>query len=355
VRIAKAIDQTRFTSVALCLDDAAPVRSLFEDAGIHSATYDPPVPSYRHSPAFVASSWRLARILRRERADLVHCADVDAALCAGLAGRLAGIPVISHIRNRYEDISKRDCSFLWPVKKFVFVSRDTWRRFACQVGEDRGTVIYDGVDLPAPSPGDRHRVRREFGIPDGAPVVGMMARVHPQKDFGTLANAAVSILANVPGTRFLIVGDYESAATYREHYSWVQQVLGQCGVKNSFIFAGHRKDALSFFPAFDVFVLSTHWEGLPLVLLEAMSNGLPVVATAVDGVPELVQHQETGLVHAHENAQELATHIIRFLKDESLARRIGTAGREVVKARFSRPEFGRNVNDLYSHVLGLPQ
>jgi glycosyltransferase involved in cell wall biosynthesis len=355
LRIARAIDETRFTSVALCLGDAGPVRSLFEEAGIDCATYEPPVPSYRHGATFVSSSWSLARILKAQRADLVHCADIDAALYAGLAGRLAGIPVISHIRNRYDDVSRRDCSFLRLVKKFVFVSQDTWRRFGCRVGKGRGTVVYDGLDLPAPEPGDRDRIRREFGIPEGAPVVGMMARVHPQKDFDTLANAAVRILASMPEARFLIVGDYESAATYREHYNWVQQALAERGVKDSFIFAGHRQDALSFFPSFDVFVLSTHSEGLPLVILEAMAHGLPVVATAVDGIPEVVQHEETGLVHAHADDQELAAHILRFLRDRNLAQQIGSAGRTLVQTRFSTPEFGKNLNDLYTHVLGMAQ
>ena len=350
LRIAKAIDPSRFSSVALCLPGADPVRSLFEKAGIECATYEPPVRSYRHAPSFLSSSWKLARLFKNLRADVVHCADVDAALHVALAGRMARLPVISHVRNRFDELSKRDCSFLWPVKKFVFVSRDTWRGFACQVSETRGTVIYDGIEIPSPRPDDRERVRREFGIAGDAPVVGMMARVHPQKDFGTLAKAAVTILAEAPATRFLIVGDHTSAETYREHYRWVQEMLAQHGVKDSFVFTGYREDARSFLAAFDIFVLSTNWEGLPLVILEAMAQGLPVVATAVDGIPEIVHHEQTGLLHAHQNAEELSAHILRLVRDRTFADRIAMAGQALVQTRFTVQEFGRNLNDLYGQV-----
>jgi glycosyltransferase involved in cell wall biosynthesis len=354
LRIAKAVDSSRFTNVAFCVPNADPVRSLFDNAGIPCATYEPPVPSYRSGAAFLSASFRLARELKRQRADLVHCADLYAAHHAALAARLAGLPVLSHIRNRFENMSSRDCTFLWPVKKFIFVSRDTWHRFGFSVSQGRGTVIYDGIDIPASDDGDRDRVRREFAIPETASVVGMMARVAPQKDFVTLARAAVRILEVQPQTRFLIVGDHTSASSYREHYDWVQALLRAHGVIDSFIFTGHRPDARRFLEAFDVFVLSTHSEGLPLVILEAMAQAKPVVATDVDGVPELIQHGETGLLHSHENHQELAAHVLTLLRDRTLAERIGAAGRRLVQTRFTTAEFATNMNSTYAAALALP-
>ena len=99
----------------------------------------------------------------------------------------------------------------------------------------------------------------------------------PLKDYFTLARAARRILQAEPQTRFLIVGDYTSAKTYREHYQGVRQVLEECCVADSFIFTGHRQDVSRLLSAFDVFVLSTHREGLPLVILEAMAQAKPVV------------------------------------------------------------------------------
>jgi hypothetical protein len=177
------VDASRFSSIAFCLRGAEPVRAFIANSGIRSVSYDPPVPSYRHAASFLRSSLALAREFRRHRVDLVHCADLEAAHQAGVAGWLARLPVLCHIRNRFDDISLRDRSFLFPVRKFVFVSRDTWRRFAYSVTPHRGVVVYDGIEEGVAAGADNAgaSVRREFNVPAGAPLVGMMARVAPQK------------------------------------------------------------------------------------------------------------------------------------------------------------------------------
>src|SRR5690606_9598600 len=98
-----------------------------------------------------------------------------------------------------------DRSFLLPVGRFAFVSRDTWKHFGHRVSERRGVVLYDGIELPSAARAleDRAAARREFGIPEGAPVVGMVARVAPQKDFPTLIVAAARLVDRHPDLRFL--------------------------------------------------------------------------------------------------------------------------------------------------------
>jgi glycosyltransferase involved in cell wall biosynthesis len=105
--------------------------------------------------------------------------------------------------------------------------------------------------------------------------------------------------------------------------------------------------------AFDVFVLCTHFEGLPLVILEAMARGRPVVATAVDGIPEIVIDGRTGLLHPHGDAETLAARLLSLLEDEALAARIGGAGREFVKMEWGRERFAANMARLYEDVLGV--
>jgi glycosyltransferase involved in cell wall biosynthesis len=352
LRIVKAIDPSRFSSIAFCLPEAEPVRKVVAECGIPCATYDPPEPSYRHGATYLRSSVRLARELLRRQVDIVHCADLLAAHQVALAGRLAGLPVLCHIRNRFEDISRRDRSFLWPVHKFVFVSRNTWRHFAYDVSPERGTVIYDGIDIPPASDdtGDRVSVHREFGIPEQAPIIGMMARVAPQKDFGTLARAAVRILKAQPNARFLMVGDYASMGN-QQHYQRVRADVQACGVADAFIFTGYRNDVPRLINALDVFVLSTHCEGLPLVILEAMARGKPVVATAVDGIPEVVQDATSGLLFAHEDHETLATHIAGLLTDRAWGRRLGEAGRRLVRSAFSSAQFAEGMNAVYDSLL----
>ena len=352
LRIVQAIDSSRFRSVAFRLPEADAVSAFFSAAGVPCTTYEPIDPSYRHATRYLNASLKLARQFRQERIDLVHCANVLAALHAALAAWLARRPLVCHVRGRFEGISRRDCSFLWPVNHFVFVSRNTWDHFACRVPPSRGIVVYDGIDVPAggDNPESRLCVRREFNIPPDAPLIGMIARVAPQKDFVTLAKAAARVVREVPDARFMVAGDHELDGN-RQHYATVQKILADSGVSASFIFTGHRQDVGRLLSAFDIFVLSTHREGLPLVILEAMSKGKPVVATSVDGIPEIVAHDTTGLLVPHQDDRQLAAHLLTILRDPMLAARFGEAGRRLVETRFTSAQFAATMNDVYARLL----
>src|SRR5205085_7303145 len=154
-----------------------------------------------------------------------------------------------------------------------------------------------------------------------------------------------------PEARFVVVGDCEEAN--RGHYEEVRRALEGQGVAPYFVFTGFRTDVPRLMSAFDVFVLCTHFEGLPLVILEAMARGLPVVATAVDGIPEIVLEGRTGLLHPRGDAETLAARLAALLGDGALAARLGGAGREFVKMEWSRERFAANMAALYEDVLGV--
>ncbi len=353
LRIAQAVGDAEFRSTAFCLDQAPLVRNFFESAGFETRTYEPVPPSYRHPTNHLRESLRLAREFRRHKVDLVHCADMLASFYAATAGRLARIPVLCHIRVREDAISRRDQSFLRLVHKFAFVSQDTWKHFAYSVSPHRGSVIYDGIDIEGET--DRAESRRsvcaEFGLPTDAKIIGMCARVAPQKDYKTLVEAARRVVAAHKNARFLIVGDFSSTPQYRAHYEKVREMLVAHGVAPFFVFTDFRRDVRRLLSAMDIFVLSTHREGLPLVILEAMAQGLPVIATNVDGIPEIVTHEQTGLLHAHENAEELAGHLLALLADEERAHTLGRAARTHVETHFSRRQFAMSMSDLYRDML----
>ncbi|WP_352431827.1 glycosyltransferase [Pyrinomonas sp.] len=354
LRIAEAVRPYGFESVAFCFGERAPVHEIFAAAGFETVSYHPVEHSYRRVWPFLRYSWRLAREFKRRRVDLIHCADLLAGYHAALAGRMAGLPVLCHIRCCYDQLSRRDRSFLWPINRFIFVSRDTWRRFAHKVSEKRGVVIYDGIEADRVVDANAARdVRREFGVPDEAKIVGMVARVAPAKDYATLARAAARVVAVYPQVRFLIVGDHSERAEYREHYREVKEMLRANRVEDLFIFAGFRSDVARLLDAMDVFALSTHTEGLPLVVLEAMAHGKPVVATAVGGVPEAVVDGETGLLYGHGDDEGLATHLLVLLQDEEKARSFGANGRRIVRERWNRERFAADMARVYREALGL--
>jgi len=162
---------------------------------------------------------------------------------------------------------------------------------------------------------------------------------------------AARVAAECPEARFMVVGDYEEAN--REHYEEVRRALEDEGVASRFVFTGFRTDVSRLMSAFDVFVLCTHFEGLPLVILEAMARGRPVIATAVDGIPEIVIEGRTGLLHPHGDAETLAARLLSLLRDEALRARVGKAGREFVKMEWSRERFAANMVGLYEDALGV--
>jgi len=179
----------------------------------------------------------------------------------------------------------------------------------------------------------------------------MVARVAPQKDYATVIRAAAAVIAVEKNVRFLIVGDHSGTDNYRKHYEEVKSMLAANTVTPYFIFTDFQSDVVRFLDVMDIFVLSTHCEGLPLVILEAMAQGKPVLATAVDGIPEIVAHEKTGLLHRHEDNAQLSEQILALLKDEERGACLGEAGRQTVKTDWSREQFVRAMKNLYRQML----
>ena len=355
LRIAQAIRERDFDSVFFCPGVAGGAADMVREAGFDVVAYEPAELSLRRPAPFLLTSRLLARRFREHAVSLVHFSDIQGAYNGGLAARLARLPAVCHVRSRYAKLSRRDQLLLAPVQHFVFVSRATWRRFSLRVSPWRGTVIYDGLDVEAATleRTGRDGCRREFGIPPDVPVIGTVARVAEVKDYFTLARAAKCVVEHSPNAVFLVVGDHSSAPTYRRHYAEVQAVVEDLGLTDRFVFTGHRKDVHRALGAMDIFVLSTHLEGLPLVLIEAAAHALPILATDVDGVPEIITHGETGLLHPHENDALLADHMIRCLHDPGLRTQLGTAARTRLLTRFSQQHFADSLIEFYYKLLGV--
>lgn len=352
LRLARAVEGEEFTSVAFCLEAAESVRELFARDGIPVVSYKAAEPSYRRPVQYLRTSISLARALRRARVDLVHFADVYAAHRSSLGALLAGVPAISHVRNSFpEKPSLRDRSFLLPIRKFVFVSADSRDMFGHPVRPSRAALLYDGIDPTMPAAGANRSVREELSIAHDAPIIGMVARIAPQKDYPTLIRAAAILVKTHPAVRFLIVGQHSGVETYAKHYTMVRHLIDEMGLGAHFIFTDHRSDVDRFIAAMDVCVLSTHQEGLPLVILEAMAQAKPFVATSVGGVPEIVLDGETGLLVPPADPQALARALARLLSDPVLADRLGKGGRRMVEGEFSLASFAARGRALYRSLL----
>ncbi|MBA2379874.1 MAG: glycosyltransferase [Blastocatellia bacterium] len=349
-----------FRSIALFPSDESaresPVKRLFEDAGFDTGEYAKAEPSFRRPMNFLNASRSIAREIKRRGIHLVHCSETLAAHYSAFGGRLAGVPVLCHVRNRIEEISFRDQTFLRPVSHWAFVSKDTWDHFPYRVRAERGTVLYDGIELaPLCSNDERHQYRTEWKIPKEATVIGMIARVAPQKDYETLIRAAAEVVKAEPNVRFMIVGDHNQADAHREHYNLIRKDIVGLELERYFIFTGFQANVTKFLDLMDIFVLSTNAEGLPLVIIEAMARNKPVVATAVDGVPEIVIQGETGFLVPHNDHLSLASRLLTLIQDPIVANQFGEAGFRAAQTKWSSGRFAKDLNELYLRVLKSEQ
>jgi glycosyltransferase involved in cell wall biosynthesis len=292
----------------------------------------------------------LYRLLRREHVDVLHTHTLAAANALGrLAGRLAGVRVVSHlhIENHFrhatapllraaDNLSAKLCDAL------IAVSEDTKRAYVRQGYTRAIEVVYNGVELD----GDASvSVRREFGIPRDAPLIGEVGRLCDVKGQREL----IAALAEVPDARAVLIGaDLEQGGAYQRT---LEREAEERGVRDRVYFAGRREDAAAMLAELDVFALPSWTEGLPLVVLEAMARKRPVVATSVGGTPELVVEGETGLLVPPRDAKALAAALRRLLADADLRVRFGENAYRRVRERFSADAMAERVLAVYDRVL----
>ena len=346
------VTRAQYRNVVFCLPNALTLRDFLEKSGITTITYTPPEPSLRRFGRYYKESRVVARQIREAGIDIVHFADDKAAYHNSLATVLARSRTVCHIRSSNPKFSLRHKLCLFPVQNFIFVSKESKDVFAISLPEHRARVIYDAVEIPSGDiNADKEMVRREFKIPSNCTVVGMVARVAPVKDYFTLATAAAEVVSKHPDTRFLIVGDNSLVDLNRNHYEKVLQKLNELGIADKFIFTGHRDDVIRLTAAMDICVLSTTREGFPLSVLEAMAMRKPVVATAVGGIPEIVEPGVTGYLHQRGNSRELADAISSLIENSDEANRIGQTAYEHVRERYSRQTFYDEISKAYSDVM----
>jgi glycosyltransferase involved in cell wall biosynthesis len=275
---------------------------------------------------------RLARALRRHAADVVHTHNPLPLIYGAPAARLAGARVV-HTKHgvnpgsRGHRLLRRAAA--WLAHAFVAVS-DTTEQQARDLRDAplaRLSTIPNGIRLDryAPDPRARAAIRDELGLGD-AWVVGTVGRMDANKNQAMLVRAVAPLLAHM-NVRLVIVGDGVARPD-------VEAAVAALPDPSRVILAGRRMDVPRVVQAFDCFALSSISEGLPLVVPEAMAAGLPVVTTAVGGLPSVVDDGETGLLVPVDEAA-MTTALASLAADPERARAMGQRARQVALARYS--------------------
>jgi glycosyltransferase involved in cell wall biosynthesis len=355
LRLAQVTREAGFENTFFVLESAEESAEFFKREGFAVVRYRLIELGLRNPQNYWRESKKLARTFKELNLNLIHCADYPIAAGVSIAGYLSACPVISHVRNRHETLQKRDKFLLRLIKHWIFVSNDTRRNFVFKVADEKATILYDGIEIGETSVAikseNRENVRREYGIESNEKIIGTLARVAPQKDFFTLGKAVKQLIDKGLRIKVLIVGSISREEVHRQHYAEVSLFLQEIGVFEHFIFTDFQTNTTRFLQAFDVFVLSTNYEGFPLVNLEASAQKIPVAATAVDGIPEAIIDGETGFLYEHENAEQLSTALEKLLSDSAYAEKIGVAGFEHVEKNFSRSKYADDVLRLYNRIL----
>jgi glycosyltransferase involved in cell wall biosynthesis len=297
----------------------------------------------------------LAAWLRREEIDLVHAHMYRAEVVGVRAGVAAGTPVLMATVHSSRVRSPGDVALLaslTPSMDRLIVPSESIRRKV--VGEAREgarfAIIPNGVDLsrfasPAPC-----ALRREFGIPAEAPLLGVVARLEPEKGHRFLLDAMPSVLAPAPDAWLAIVGEGSEAEALRAQ-------AASLSVADRVVFTGRREDVSALTADLTVAVLPSLREAQGISILEAMARGVPVVASAVGGIPEVITSGVDGLLVPPGDPDALANAIGQLLSDAALRERIGAAGYATVRDRFSIDAQVRRIESVYDEELaraGVP-
>ncbi len=300
----------------------------------------------------------LVWLLRRMKPAIVHTHSSKAGILGRMAAWLAGVPVIIHSIHgfgftRYQSVPVR--RVLMTLERLVakvttrfFAVSDANRQLGVEIGlfpDNRCVVIRSGVDVKAIRRlgVDTMAKKQELGLEPGRPVVGMVAPMKPQKAPLDFIRVAARVAAKKPETQFLFVGDGE----LREA---MEAELVRLDLAKSFRLAGWRRDVPAIMRCLDVFVLTSLWEGLPRVYLEALASGVPVVGTRVDGAAEVIRDGINGYLLAPGDINGMAERVLALLANPTLAADMGRRG-ESLPPEFDIHDMVRRQEREYEQLL----
>ena len=347
--------QLQYRHAVICLDGFSEFRELIEDP-------DVPCLALNKRPG---KDWgcyfRLWKALRKLKPDLVHSYNFG-ALDAAPVAKLAGVRRVVHAergRNasdpRGENRKYRNLRrWLLPfIDRYLAVSRDLQDWLTEKVGIDPSRVVFipNGIDpanfVVAPGMNEVRPILGSFA-PPGTIVIGTVGRLDPVKDQAGLVSAFNLLRESLPEVRerlrLVIVGEGPQRSV-------LEAQIAHLGLLEQVRLLGNRDNVPAILVEFDIFALSSIAEGMPGVLLEAMAAGLPIVATKVGGVSEVVSSEITGLLVAADSPHALAEALANYVSDEALRSRHGHAGRERVETGFSLNEMVSAYTTLYDELL----
>jgi glycosyltransferase involved in cell wall biosynthesis len=303
-----------------------------------------------------AGAIRLGQILRKQKIQILHSHMFRASLFASPIGRLCRVPLILETSHGRELWRKGWIKSHFFIDRFaarfvdyvIAVSESTAQYLVEEKGLPRGKIVVMrcAVNLKEFDPSRRapDGLKRSLGFAEDDPVLVVLARLEPQKGHRVLLEAMPLILQEHPNARLVCVGDGALRAE-------LEELVATKGLTRHVRFVGRRRDVREWLALADLTVLPSFHEGLPLAVIESLAAGRPVVATAVDGTPEVVLDGKTGLTVPAGDPGRLAEAVNRTLGDPLRARAMAQAGRELVLREFGVANLVDATQTLYLQAL----
>jgi glycosyltransferase involved in cell wall biosynthesis len=346
--LVQGLDRGRFDlAVALpdCLPDAA---ADFQQTGTLVVPLS--MRKVAWSPRAVAA---FARLIREWQPDLVHVHSQEAGLVARPIARLAGARRVLYTPQTI-DIRRAQWAWLYQCLERILArvtativsvnEADRRRLMSWGILPGKVVAIPNGIELSG-SPGavDATHLRYSLGLDPGRPLVLQVGRLSAQKDPRAFVEGAALVLGEFPGAQFALVGDGPLLDS-------VAARVRELGLESDVHLLGWREDAARLMPAADIVTLTSRWEGAPYALLEAMACSRPVVATAVNGCPEIIVEGQTGFLVPPGESAAWGAAVVKLLDDPMLAGSMGHQGRKRLEERFSRAEMIQQIEAIYQQA-----
>jgi glycosyltransferase involved in cell wall biosynthesis len=334
---------------------------LIRDCGVRYRVMHVPMNQMTASPIvflkyvmnLAVSTWKLLRLIRRERIEAVYTNSLN-ILASGIAARLAGVRSIYHIHENVHkprlvaNVLKRVAAAL--ADTLICVSQAVKSSFLeAGVAADKLVIVTNCIDLERFSLAHTgQNVRSEFAANGYDKLVASVGRVVPKKGHHYVVTAARKVVAQCPSARFLIVGAQRSEKD--EYLQNLFDQVKQAGLDEHVIFTGQRDDMPEIMAGADVVVLASGSEATPeaspLVIVEALAMGTPVVASKLGGVPEILHDGMTGYLVPPRDPEALADAVLRLLNNEQRAREMGRTGQAWVRQRFQAMNFSAQIQNV---------
>jgi glycosyltransferase involved in cell wall biosynthesis len=295
---------------------------------------------------------RLKAMFEELQPDVVHSHQIGALFYAGPAARRARVPlVVVHSEHGKHYASRLRTRILgrWASRhasRFFCVSNDIAdevRKYRI-VDPAKIAVVQNGIDLSRFGAGREMDLRRDLGIPDDVPLVGTIGRLNEIKRQDVLLRAFAALRQSVPTAHLLLVGDGPMRAE-------LEQLAGELAIESVTHFVGYQPQPERYLPLMDIFALTSRSEGMPLVVLEAWAAGVPVITSAVGGLPEMLDAGKAGLLFPPRDHAALGRLLGDVLSDERTSSGLVAEGQSRVRARFSREHMAGEYQRHYLELL----